>query len=153
MINVFITVGTTPFDELIKFCDNNIDTTKFKVLAQTSNHSRYIANNITTIEFTDNIDKLYKSADIIISHAGAGSVYKILERNKKAIFVPNFTMKDNHQDDICRFVKDNHYALTLDIRETMDLNTILFSITKKTFTRYLTANSTLIAEIYRAIDS
>ncbi len=152
MKSIFITVGTTPFDELIQFCDEHIDTSKFKVFAQISSASIYKPKYIEFIDFTNNIQDLYRDADIIISHAGAGSVYNLLELNKKVIFVPNFTMKDNHQEDICRFIKDNNYATVINVRDNIDLNKLLLSITTKTFNKYSTIGSKeLIADIFDMI--
>lgn len=150
MINIFITVGTTPFDELIKFCDENIDLLKYKVFAQISNESEYKVENVDFVKFTNEIEKYYKKADIVISHAGAGSVYKLLEMNKRTIFVPNFTMKDNHQDDICRFVQDNNYAEVLDVRYNQNINELLDKIINKDkdFNLYSNSNSNLVEEIY-----
>ena len=144
MIKVFVTVGTTPFDNLIKFCDDNIDFSKFEVIAQVSKHSKYNPQNIKTIDFVKNIDTFYDAADIVISHAGAGSVFKLLEKNKKSIFVNNYTMKDNHQEDICRFVQDNNYALVLDFN--LDLNYVLYSLIKKEFLPYLSSKESSIIE-------
>lgn len=154
MKSIFITVGTTPFDELIKFCDENIDISKFEVLAQVSSSAIYKPKNIESIDFTNNVQELYNNTDIIISHAGAGSVYNLLELNKKIIFVPNFTMKDNHQKDICRFIKDNNYATVIDIRDNINLNELLLSITDKTFNKYSTIGSKeLIADIFNMISN
>lgn len=151
MINVFITVGTTPFDELIRFCDENIDSNKFEVLAQVSNFSKYEVQNIKSIEFSANIKELYSEYDIIISHAGAGSVYNLLEMNKKCIFIGNFTMKDNHQDDICKFVQENNYAEVLDIRSYQNINKLIDKVINKNFTLYSSRKSGLVEEIYNLI--
>lgn len=123
MKKIFITVGTTPFDELIKFCDQTIDTKKFNIFAQISPYAKYKPLNFEYIEYTQNIDEYYNNYDLIISHAGAGSVYKLLELNKKTIFVPNYTMKDDHQIDICNFIEKKNYALVMKINQKdIDIN-------------------------------
>jgi beta-1,4-N-acetylglucosaminyltransferase len=122
MIKVFITVGTTPFDELIRYCDLNLDPDKFKCTAQVSEYSSYVPKNLEAFPFVKDISTYLKSADLVISHAGAGNVYSILENHFKAIFVPNHTLKDGHQEDICRFIEKNHYASVYRLNSDESLN-------------------------------
>lgn len=143
---VLITVGTTPFDDLIRYCDLNIDIKQYEVLAQVSNLSKYKTKNIKTIEFSDNIFDLYEQHDIIMSHAGAGSVYNLLELNKKVIFVPNYTMKDNHQEDIIKFVTKNNYALSLNIKNKLDINNLLSLTSRKKFNKYISDKSYILVK-------
>ena len=152
MIKVFITIGTTPFDELIKLCDKNIDLNSFQVLAQISDKAKYRPKNIEFIEFTNKIMTLYNKADIIISHAGAGSIYNLLELQKKSIFVPNFIMKDGHQNDICKFIENNNYAKVMNLKN-ININTILKDTYKKQFNKYKKQDSDdLINEIITLIE-
>ncbi len=80
----FITVGTTPFDDLIKTCDkltrNFVDT---EFIAQISNGS-YEPSNMNYFSFTDDINSFYSNSDLIICHSGAGTVYRLLELGKKS---------------------------------------------------------------------
>lgn len=112
-MNIFITVGTTPFEELIRICDNiSDDFGHWHFTAQTAN-SKYIPRKIEHFEFTNKIETHYKAADLIICHAGAGTVYKLLEDGKKIIVVPNTNRRENHQLELCKFLEDNNLALVV----------------------------------------
>jgi beta-1,4-N-acetylglucosaminyltransferase len=132
MIKVFITVGTTPFDKLIRICDLNLDPGKFQCIAQVSEFSSYLPKNIEVFPFINDVSLHLKSADLIISHAGAGNVYSILEKHLKVIFVPNNTLKDGHQEDICRFIEENHFASVYRLNSNESLTEkIGYTITEK----------------------
>ena len=134
-MNIFITVGTTPFDTLIKYCDEFISPSEYTIKGQVSHLCLYQVKNFEVFEYTDEIQKYYDWADIIISHAGAGSFYKLMEQGKKVIFVPNKELKDGHQNDICKFAEDNNYAFVL--HNYNDLNELLGNISSYNFTKYI----------------
>ena len=107
-MNIFVTVGNTQYNQLIK----NIDTLVPKhcnVTVQLAD-GNYLPKNHQYIRFTDDIEKCFAEADIVISHAGAGSVFRLLELGKKLIVVPNFERVDDHQLDLANFVHENNYA-------------------------------------------
>lgn len=121
-MNVFVTVGTTSFDELIKNVDDIIiKFDGFSFVLQIA-QGKYKPKNADYFEFTSNIDEFYNDADLIITHAGAGSIYRLLELNKKIIVVPNMERVDKHQSDISTYMTDNHHALLLsDFKSTADI--------------------------------
>ena len=112
-VNIFITVGTTPFDELIQACDEKLDPQKYAVKAQISDTAKYIPKSFESFAYDPDIQVHYEWADVIISHAGAGTFYQLMEMGKKVIFVPNQTLKDSHQNDICTYALKHNYAFVL----------------------------------------
>lgn len=50
-----------------------------------------------------------QSADLIISHAGAGSVLEALEYQKHLIVVTNNLLMDNHQIELAEEMYKNHH--------------------------------------------
>ncbi|MFH0255807.1 PssE/Cps14G family polysaccharide biosynthesis glycosyltransferase [Vibrio rumoiensis] len=123
---LLLTLGTTEFSELvnavIKFsCDSGIST-----IIQTPNASQFVSasinTNIKVFEYLDNIDCLYKKIPYIITHAGAGSCYRLLELNKKILVVPNLSRIDKHQSDIGNWIKNNDYALYCDNLNNIDID-------------------------------
>ncbi|HEA1399118.1 TPA: hypothetical protein RVE45_003897, partial [Escherichia coli] len=72
--------------------------------------------------FRDDVDVFYNDADVIITHAGAGTLYQLLEKGKKIIAVPNLERIDKHQVDIATYMERNHYLLVCwDYNEIGDL--------------------------------
>lgn len=124
---IFVTVGTTPFDSLIEYVDNM--ETNEEIVLQISNDAKYIPKNKKYFHYIDNIHDYYKKASFVITHAGAGSIYNLLEQNKKIIIVPNIERIDTHQLDITEYMKKENYAITC-----LDLN--LLSEIIKNFNSY-----------------
>ena len=106
---ILVTIGTTTFDSLIMEIDQTFPKST-DILLQIAD-GEYKPSNFPFITFIENIDEYYSKADLIICHAGAGTVYKLLEMGKKIIVVPNMTRSDPHQRELAEFVKSNNYGL------------------------------------------
>jgi beta-1,4-N-acetylglucosaminyltransferase len=135
MIKIFITVGTTEFDKLIevidKTCGNHHE---LEIMAQISLSSVYKPVNIDYFEFSDRVESYIDDANIIITHAGAGSVYSMLEKGKKLIVVPNVSRIDHHQTELANYVEKHNFALTCHSLD--DLCGLIFSVEQRTFDVY-----------------
>lgn len=107
---IFVTVGTTKFDELIKavlssevlealslkgYMELVLQIGKTELIPECNPRCGFIA--IEYFNLSADIIKYVKDADLIISHAGAGSILDALENNKNLIVVANQTLMDNHQ--------------------------------------------------------
>jgi len=101
---ILITVGTTPFnfDRLLKHIDKLIETKKIRetVVMQIGN-SNYKPKNAKWFRSKsyNDIRKLNRKANIVITHGGAGSILTALEYNKPVICVPRLKRFDEHSDD------------------------------------------------------
>lgn len=112
-MNILVTVGTTAFDDLIENIDRLFgNDTEVKIVAQTSSSAKYTPKNIDYFEFSDSFQSYIDSADLVITHAGAGSVYSMLEMGKRLIVVPNLTRADNHQIELAKYVQDSSFAIS-----------------------------------------
>ncbi|KAI5966657.1 ALG13 [Candida theae] len=61
---------------------------------------------VTAFPFSPQIQDYIQQADIVISHAGTGSIIDTLRSQKKLIVVVNDQLMDNHQEEIAdEFVK------------------------------------------------
>src|SRR5688500_14118574 len=109
-MKIFVTVGTTSFDSLIKFIDEEFHKKGYEITFQIS-EGKYIPKNFEYFKFSENIDFYYKDCDVAITHAGAGSVYRLLELKKKIIIIPNLERVDKHQIEIAEYMKENGHAL------------------------------------------
>lgn len=104
-MNIFVTVGTTPFRSLISILDEiALNDNLNNYIFQTSDPKTTTLNGYS-FQFTDNITHYYNSADLVITHAGAGTIYQLLELKKKIIVVPNLERIDKHQSDISSYME------------------------------------------------
>ncbi|KAG2382060.1 hypothetical protein C9374_005852 [Naegleria lovaniensis] len=114
MPRVFVTVGTTRFDELIKVMSQE------SVIQALHDHGySHLVMQIGTgeepeinhtsipagmkVEFFGKKDSIHddvQQADLIISHAGSGSLFESLRMGKKIIAVPNESLMGNHQTEL-----------------------------------------------------
>uniref|UniRef100_A0A182JYB7 Methionine aminopeptidase n=1 Tax=Anopheles christyi TaxID=43041 RepID=A0A182JYB7_9DIPT len=121
--NVFVTVGTTEFEALVR------TVTSAAVLEQLarlgcatltvqfgkgeSPNVKHIQKH-TTIRLSayglkSSIGDDISQADLVISHAGAGSCIEVLEAGKPLIVVVNDTLMNNHQTELAeRLANDNN---------------------------------------------
>ncbi|KYM75328.1 UDP-N-acetylglucosamine transferase subunit ALG13 like protein [Atta colombica] len=136
---VFVTVGTTKFDDLITTVLNRavleaLSARNYRhLILQIGNSklepdctARYGFHKIEIFRLSPSIGKYLQLADLVISHAGAGSVLEALERRKHLIVVTNDLLMDNHQIELAeQLYKDEHlYYCTcknlLHVIQTMD---------------------------------
>jgi len=126
---IFVTVGTLPFDRLIRKIDEiapNID----KEFIMQIGKSSYRPINTKYFQFTKNfseIDYLIRSSELVIAHGGIGSIIKILENKKPSIVVPRNKrydkVIDDHQLEIIDFLSSQKKIIKI-----TDLNKIYDTI-------------------------
>ncbi len=108
-MKIFVTVGHTHYNALFKAVDEQLSPGKYQVVNQISDGS-YIPKNHQYVKYSPQVQDEITNADLVITHAGAGSVFYLLEIAKPLLIVPNFDRIDNHQRDIADFVIKNNYA-------------------------------------------
>lgn len=111
-MKILVTVGTTRFDSLIKHLDG-LDLPSDMALTFQIADGAYKPLKHPFFSFSKNIDQYYQNSDVVICHAGAGTIYKLLELRKRIIIVPNTERTDNHQLDIAAYMGNNGHALTV----------------------------------------
>ena len=118
---VFVTVGTTKFDALISALDTLqvaealVDRGYKKLTIQKGAGSyqlcelvplgetqHQLSNGlyVEVFEFAPSLAVYMQQADLIISHAGSGSIFEALKLEKPLIAVPNAILMDNHQAEL-----------------------------------------------------
>lgn len=108
-MKIFVTVGSTHFNSLIKHVDQLFIDNEFDVTCQISDGT-YIPKNHRYFRMSDSIEQYFDEADVVITHAGAGTVFYLLELGKKIVVVPNCDRVDTHQLDLAQFVENNNFA-------------------------------------------
>ena len=109
-MKVFVTVGTTRFPSLIRYFDQP---SRSEIVLQTADPG-YQPKHVTAFDFTGDVRRYHEWADVIVTHAGAGSVYDLLERKRRIVVVPNLERSDKHQLDLARYVAAERYALVVE---------------------------------------
>ena len=130
-MNVFISLGTTPFPEFInavKACQLDAH---FDLVVQHIEEQREFKKSFV---FDAEIDKWYEWADVVVCHAGAGTVFNVLEKGIKALVVPNLSRKDPHQEELVNYLSTN--SLTGICRDFSDLRNDILFVFESTYCRY-----------------
>ncbi|XP_066058545.1 UDP-N-acetylglucosamine transferase subunit ALG13 [Chamaea fasciata] len=115
MKSVFVTVGTTSFEELIAAARSPpalqaLQSRGYqKLVLQVGRGSlpqpqpgSSSALAVEVFRFKESLAEELQSADLVISHAGAGSCLETLEKGKPLIVVINDKLMDNHQLELAR---------------------------------------------------
>lgn len=107
-MKIFVTVGTTGFDSLLQKLDA-IKRDDWNIIAQTADTSLKL-NNLQHFSFCESLSEYSQDADLVICHAGAGSVFHFLENRVPILVVPNLERKDPHQLDLAMYLEREGYA-------------------------------------------
>lgn len=123
--NIFITVGTTKFDSLIEQINTIEIATIFKKfkcekltiqigagkLVDFNRNKFYKDVSIEVYGLKPSIIDDINSADLVISHAGAGSCLESLNAGKPLVVVINELLMDNHQIELAQQLADDGYLV------------------------------------------
>jgi len=123
VILILILLGTQdkPFTRLLEVVDKAIKKGDIKeeVIAQIG-FTKYSSENIKTFDLIpkDEYEKIISEADLIITHAGVGSILTGLKKNKKVIAAARLKEygehTNNHQLEILNEFNNKGYILKLD---------------------------------------
>ena len=97
---IFVTIGTHPdqFDRLIRRIDAIAPQIKEEIIIQRG-FTKYTPKNVKYFEFTDEIDKYYKKARIVIAQSATSLIEFILKYGKPVITVPREAKYGEHIND------------------------------------------------------
>lgn len=137
--SVFVTVGTTKFDELIASVAEDCVLEALKCKGYTSmtvqmGNGTFILKpsnimKISSYKFKSDIGPDMRNSDLVISHGGAGSIMQALDYGKPLLVVVNEKLMNNHQyelaeklykekylyyttcKNLCDFVKNSDFSL------------------------------------------
>ncbi|XP_044469226.1 UDP-N-acetylglucosamine transferase subunit ALG13 homolog isoform X2 [Mangifera indica] len=120
---VFVTVGTTCFDALVKA----VDTLEVKQELSRRGYTHLIIQMgrgtcvptkslgedgslaVDYFTFSSSIADHLKSASLVISHAGSGSIFETLRLSKPLIVVVNEDLMDNHQSELAEELAERNH--------------------------------------------
>lgn len=118
----FVTVGTTQFDALIKAVVEEGTLEALRQMGYTKltlqiGHGKFTPPvgqhqgvSLSHFSLKPSIAEDFASADLVISHAGAGSCFEALEAGRPLVAVVNNTLMDNHQVELAEELAKNGYC-------------------------------------------
>lgn len=117
---IFVTVGTQPngFERCLREVEHLIDDFEIKdeVVAQIG-HTQYSTSKFKTIKFIGEVEyeDLINKANVVITHAGSGAIFKSIAHNKKIIAMARLhdynEMVDNHQLELVQKLAGDGYII------------------------------------------
>src|SRR4051794_7327968 len=96
---IFVTVGTTDFDDLVERMDDLAPALDEEVICQIG-IGRYIPRHCQYFRFAASLDDCLRPARLVVSHGGLGTVMEVVRLGKPLVGVSNPDRRDLHQDDI-----------------------------------------------------
>jgi beta-1,4-N-acetylglucosaminyltransferase len=122
---IFVTVGTTLFEALIQAVSTDdalqgmVENGYSSLVIQYGKGAKppilsSPSLNVEVYAFKPNLTSDMKAADLIISHAGAGTVMEVLRLKKRAAVVINTMLMDNHQTELADAMGERHHILVVD---------------------------------------
>lgn len=120
---VFVTVGTTCFDALVKVVDTQevkeeLSRRGYNELLIQMGRGSYIPTKskggdesiaVDYFTFSSSIADHLRAASLVISHAGSGSIFETLRLGKPLIVVVNEDLMDNHQSELAEELADRKH--------------------------------------------
>ena len=170
---IFVTVGSTKFEQLInkvlehevldafarfnfsrlilqvgngKHDDQNMDLSQQQQIQFQKNRIQVIA-----YRYKSSIREDLASADLVISHAGAGSVLESLEANKKLIVVVNENLMDNHQLELAEKMYTEGFLLYTNCQGLTEIIQQINSTEGSLLKKYTPGNPTLFGSYLNQI--
>ena len=96
---IFVSVGTTRFEELVKRVDEAVPDLGEEVIFQIGT-GIYKPKNGSYIRLTDDLSPYYREASLVICHGGTGAVFESLEAGCKVVAVDNPFLQEGHQREL-----------------------------------------------------
>lgn len=139
---ILVTVGTTEFNGLVKAADEL--TLADDVVIQKSDGS-YIPQQKEFFEYSEDFDDYVKKADVVVTHGGAGTIFKLLSLGKKIVGVANEERSDLHQWDLLKKLSDlEHLSWCKDVN---DLESCIKQAKEKDFQKYTKPKNSIARDI------
>ncbi|VDD79500.1 unnamed protein product [Mesocestoides corti] len=127
---VFVTVGTTSFNDLIR----EVNQLSFhKAIARLGYRKIFIQYGRGTVDplptesplevvsfpFRTNLDSVFSESSLVISHGGAGTCMEALTPpgKRKLIIIINETLMHNHQEELALSLHEGKHAFVLRVKE------------------------------------
>ena len=157
---ILVTLGTQDknFTRLLTEIDRLIDkkTIKEEVIVQ-AGYTKYESKNMKVFDYVPKkeLEEYMEKANFIITHAGVGSIFDALKKNKKIIAVPRLSKYKEHNNDhqlqlVEEFYKEN---LIIPVIEVEELEEAIKKIDSFTPNKYESNNQNMVNLVSNYIDN
>ena len=143
---IFVTVGTTDFDDLVQAMDGLAPTLGEPVVAQIG-RGRYRPEHMEYFDFAPSLDPYYRRARLVVAHGGLGTAIEVLQRGLPLIGVSNPDRYDRHQEDLLRALSERGHMIWC--RSIEDLPQAIQEAAVRTFRPYETPDCHIAGVIRR----
>ncbi|KAL5974220.1 hypothetical protein ACLOJK_030883 [Asimina triloba] len=154
---VFVTVGTTCFDALVKVADSQLVKDELFKKGYTDlliqmGRGTYTPSKISKQDgslevdyftFSPSLADYMRSASLIVSHAGSGSIFEALRLGKPLIVVVNEDLMDNHQSELAEELAERKHLLCA---RPQTLHQVIKNMDLESLIPYPPADATLVAK-------
>ena len=99
---IFVTVGTQlPFDRMVRTIDQWAGARSYGEVFAQIGPAKYRPKNIPWAEFldADECRRKIEQADVVVAHAGMGSILTALELGKPIVIMPRLSALGEHRND------------------------------------------------------
>ncbi|UCH70509.1 MAG: hypothetical protein JSV29_00550 [Candidatus Bathyarchaeota archaeon] len=107
---ILVTVGTERFDDLVKTMDEIALELGEEVTIQIGK-GEYEPKNCRYFRFSSHMDRYFEKANLIVTHGGAGTLFELLEKNRKIIGISNPEKPNQHQKEILKALSQQSYLI------------------------------------------
>jgi UDP-N-acetylglucosamine transferase subunit ALG13 len=123
---IFVTVGTQlPFERLVRAVDEWASDNKDKTVFIQLGNTLFRPRNCEFSAFLDSAhwEQLFQESELIVSHAGMGTILKSIEYDKPLILIPRLASLGEHRNDhqVATASKFGNYLNIKVIKEIADL--------------------------------
>ncbi|WGZ94049.1 MAG: PssE/Cps14G family polysaccharide biosynthesis glycosyltransferase [Candidatus Thiothrix putei] len=111
---ILVITGTTGFDSLVRKIDESRELEQnYEITLQIGEgvyHPKYKA----WFDFDKSLRDKLADYDFFITHAGAGTIFMLLEHKKRVLVVPNVERPDKHQAELANYVRSQKLCAVCD---------------------------------------
>jgi len=130
--NVFVSVGTTRFEKLVAAATSPMAlewmasrgykslTVQYGTGTEPEIDESSAPFPIRTYSFQPSLAEDMEKADLILSHAGAGTVMEALKLKKKLVVVINTMLMDNHQTELAGAMAERGHLFMVENPELLE---------------------------------
>lgn len=105
---ILVITGTTGFDSLVRSIDESRELEDGHEITLQIGEGKYRPKYKPSFDFDKGLKDRLMEYDFFITHAGAGTIFMLLEQKKRVLVVPNTERADKHQIELAQYVKSNN---------------------------------------------